>query len=291
MENSLLPDAENGTYYPAGSPLELVISHFYHFDFSMNKESVSHQLVPNLEMMLAFSFGTPVEIKLPKALSTPLVVSRSAIIGPLRQLLQYKLEPGADLLLINFKFNGFHRLFSNGIKELKQTGATGYEGVIADADWMEDWWEELAKLPDTEQRIARFTELTIAAISTSDMLTSAIIANNIFFNDPKLDPAKAFAESNGVTPRAIQLRFQQTVGYSVKELLRYLRFKAVVTKIVELKGIKPNLMELVEAHNYHDQSHLNKDFKYFLGMSPLQFFKQLKSGSICINADTYSSTS
>ncbi|WP_460636975.1 AraC family transcriptional regulator [Larkinella harenae] len=34
---------------------------------------------------------------------------------------------------------------------------------------------------------------------------------------------------------------------------------------------------------YHDHSHLIKDFKYYLGLTPRQFLRQLTAGSICLS--------
>ena len=63
------------------------------------------------------------------------------------------------------------------------------------------------------------------------------------------------------------------VGYSPKELLRFLRFKQVVAYILQNKGKKTDWIEIANKFGYFDQSHLIKDFKHYTGASPKDFIK------------------
>ncbi|AMR32330.1 hypothetical protein A0256_13320 [Mucilaginibacter sp. PAMC 26640] len=56
---------------------------------------------------------------------------------------------------------------------------------------------------------------------------------NQFFN-PCVDPVNAIAADTRLSERSIQLKFQKNTGYSVKELLRFLRFKEVIAYILWL---------------------------------------------------------
>ncbi|MEO6619747.1 MAG: helix-turn-helix domain-containing protein, partial [Dyadobacter sp.] len=105
--------------------------------------------------------------------------------------------------------------------------------------------------------------------------------------DPCVDPVKAIAADTRLSERSIQLKFQKHTGYSVKELLRFLRFKEVIAYILARSNQKIDIFDLIVDHDYHDQSHLIKDFQYFLGLAPQQFIKNLNNGSFCVIADTY----
>jgi AraC-like DNA-binding protein len=39
----------------------------------------------------------------------------------------------------------------------------------------------------------------------------------------------------------------------------------------------------VVAHDYYDQSHLIRDFKFFTGLSPSAFVKQLAEQRLCVS--------
>ena len=127
----------------------------------------------------------------------------------------------------------------------------------------------------------------IGLLKENDQVVQTIIGNLAQFFNPHVDPVKAIAADTRLSERSIQLKFQKHTGYSVKELLRFLRFKEVIAYILARSNQKIDIFELITTHYYHDQSHLIKDFQYFLGMAPQQFIKNLNNGSFCVVADTY----
>jgi len=127
----------------------------------------------------------------------------------------------------------------------------------------------------------------IGLLKENDQVLQTVISNLTHFFNPCVDPVKAIAADTRLSERSIQLKFQKHTGYSVKELLRFLRFKEVVAYILAKSNQKIDIFELIAAHDYHDQSHLIKDFQYFLGLAPQQFIKNLNNGSFCVVADTY----
>src|SRR4051812_2222443 len=102
------------------APLKEVMNSFYHLFVASDGEPIIRHVCPNLEMMLVFNFGEPVRISFHNSPLDTEVIRRTAVIGPLRQMLNYELLPGADALVVNFKFNGFQRLFG-----MPLTGLTG----------------------------------------------------------------------------------------------------------------------------------------------------------------------
>jgi hypothetical protein len=113
------------------APLEEVINSFYHMSVASDGEPVTRHVCPNLEMMLIFNFGVSIRISFHNNPLNMEVIGRTAVIGPLRQMLNYELLPGADALVVNFKFNGFQRLF-----HMPLTGLTGE--VLAGAEILAD---------------------------------------------------------------------------------------------------------------------------------------------------------
>ena len=268
------------------APLEEVITSFYHLFAASEGEPVTRHVCPNLEMMLVFNFGVPIRISFHNNPLGTQVIRHTAVIGPLRQMLNYELMPGADGLVVNFKFNGFQRLFG-----MPLTGLTGEDGTSADTltddPRFDSLWEALAALPTTEQRVSLLKESAIGLLKENDQVLQTVISNLAHFFDPCVDPVKAIAADTRLSARSIQLKFQKHTGYSVKELLRFLRFKEVIAYILARSNQKIDIFDLIVTHDYHDQSHLIKDFQYFLGLAPQQFIKNLNNGSFCVVADTY----
>ena len=78
----------NGTLYLTEEPLEEVINNFYHLFVASDGTSITRQVCPNLEMMLVFNFGLPVRISFHHNPIDTEVISRTAVIGPLRSCLK-----------------------------------------------------------------------------------------------------------------------------------------------------------------------------------------------------------
>lgn len=72
--------------------------------------------------------------------------------------------------------------------------------------------------------------------------------------------------------RHLERKFNDQVGMTPRLFLRIVRFQNVF-RILRNKRIK-NLTELTYRAGYFDQSHFNRDFKAFTGMSPKEYFKE-----------------
>jgi AraC-like DNA-binding protein len=276
----------NGALFFVEPPLEEVINSFYHMFVASDGEPITRHVCPNLEIMLVFNFAAPIRISFHNNPLNIEVIRHTTVIGPLRQMLNYELMPGADALVINFKFNGFQRLF-----DMPLTGLTGEDGtsaeILADNPRFDSLWEELNALPTAEQRVNLLGQSAIGLLKENDQVLQTIISNLAQFFNPCVDPVKAIAADTRLSARSIQLKFQKHTGYSVKELLRFLRFKEVIAYILARNNQKIDIFDLIVQHDYHDQSHLIKDFQYFVGLAPQQFIKNLDNGSFCVVADTY----
>jgi AraC-like DNA-binding protein len=277
----------NGELFLVEEPLEEVINNFYHLFVVVDEKPITRHVCPNLEMMLVFNFGVPVRVSFHNNPLDTEAIGRTAVIGPLRQMLNYELLPGGDALLVNFKFNGFQRLFGMPLAGLTGSGLPGAEIMIDDVRF-DKLWEELAALPTTEQRVGLLKQSAKSLLKENDEVVQTIIGNLAHFFNPCMDPVKAIAADTRLSERSIQLKFQKHTGYSVKELLRFLRFKEVIAYILTQSNQKIAVFDLIARHDYHDQSHLIKDFQYFLGIAPQQFIKSLNNGSFCVVSDTYS---
>lgn len=268
------------------APLEDVINSFYHMTIGSDGAPIIRHVCPNLEMMLVFNFGVPVRISFHNSPLNTEVIARTTVIGPLRQMLNYELLPSTDAIVVNFKFNGFQRLFG-----MPLTGLTGKEGtgaeILTDDVRFNSLWQQLAVLPSTDQRVSLLKQSAIDLLKENDQVLQTIISNLAQFFDPCVDPVKAIAADTRLSERSIQMKFQKHTGYSVKELLRFLRFKEVIAYILARSNQKIAIFDLITSHDYHDQSHLIKDFQYFLGLPPQQFIKNLNNGSFCVVTDTY----
>lgn len=263
------------------APLNGVLSHFYHFQTSATAETMIKHLSPNFEMLLIFNFGVPIRISFNQEEVGTATILRTAAIGPLRKLLNYELTPGTQAIVANFTLNGFYRLFKIPMNELG-TEEVFDPDVLIDKTCFSALWEKLAALKDLRERIQLLSTYTAQFIEPVDAASKPLLEAAPYFHNPMVQPVKAIASETHLTERSIQLRFQKYVGYSPKELLRFLRFKDVIHQMMNQGVEKFNLFELIHVHGYHDQSHLIKDFQHYLGTTPQKFLKEMLGKGFCV---------
>lgn len=83
---------------------------------------------------------------------------------------------------------------------------------------------------------------------------------------------EALSQQLNIGRRHLERKFNDQVGMSPRLFLRIVRFQNVF-RIIRNKNIK-NLTDLTYRAGYFDQSHFNRDFKAFSGMSPRDYFKE-----------------
>jgi len=272
----------NGTLYKCCDNLKGIVGHFYHIYSGAETAAVIKHLSPTLEIMMVFNFGDPVEVSFGDDPLNGEFVHRMAIIGPLRKMMNYRLSPPADALVVNFKLDGYYRFLKTAL-----TGISGNSFHHLDelpvAAHFDELWQQLAGMPDVHNRLNLLSDFILSHAAESDEAASALVAGEAYFFDPLVNPVKAMASDTDLTERSIQLRFQKYVGYSPKELIRFLRFKNMINHMLRLAPGKIDVFALIIQFNYHDQSHLIKDFNFYLGTTPLKFINNLKGRQFCLS--------
>ena len=260
--------------YRIDGDLSEAISHFYHI-FHTGGDPVTKHLSPSLEMLLLFNFGTDIPISFNNSSISYDLQKGCSIVGPLKQMLNYRLSPGADVIVVNFKLNGFYRLFQVPLNSFDGQTAYDPDGLTDGFSWHE-LWLEMSNIVDVRARLSILRGYLSHYINEIDDAAQPLVGSAHFFHDPSTHPVKAIASEARVTERTIQIRFQKYAGFSPKELLRFLRFQMVISRLLTSPKRSYDMIGIVTAFNYHDQSHLIKDFQHFLGTTPQQFIRDLK---------------
>jgi AraC-like DNA-binding protein len=271
----------NGKPYEAGRNLDGIVGHFYHIYSAVDAAPVVKHISPSLEMVLVFNFGLPVEISFGKHPFAGLQVDNVAVIGPLRKMLNYKLPAGSNAIVLNFVLNGFYRLFKVPLSEVAaKEFYTAHE--LPHTNYLLELWQEMAAMENIQDRLQMLREFISSVAAMNEDAVQPLLDGEAYFFDRLTQPVKAMAADSGLTERSIQLRFRKYTGYSPKELLRFLRFKSVINYLLHLNSAEVDIFQLIDNFNYHDQSHLIKDFNYFLDTTPLKFINELKGREFCV---------
>ena len=271
-----------GKHFEVTGPLSEVVRHFYCIQTPPGFEKFDQHLSPDLEMMLVFNFGAPVRISFADDEYNGLEINRVAVIGPLRKMLNYEVLANTDAIISVFNINGFYRLFQLPMDEI------GGEDIL-DPDELSkttafhDLWETLKNISSLNDRIQLLQNFVLAFIHETDDATAPLINGISYFHNPLIQPVRAMAADSEVSERTIQMRFKKYLGYSPKELLRFLRFKQVINSIQQQDNKEVDWYTLVEEFGYHDQSHLIKDFHHYLGTTPLKFIRDIAGKEFCVS--------
>ena len=75
--------------------------------------------------------------------------------------------------------------------------------------------------------------------------------------------------ASGLSNRQLERRIRKATGSTPKEVTKRTRFEKIRKALIE--GRYDNISELAREYGYVDQSHLNKEFRSFTGMTPVQF--------------------
>lgn len=268
----------NSQLVEADERLATVFSHFYCVQLDRHEPAIQQQLLPNYELLLIFNFGPEVPFSLGDNHHT---IQQTAVIGPLQKMLTYTLPPGADIIVVNFTLNGFYRLLGVSMQQLKPDELCDPD-VLLDKSCFQDLWNQLLGMQKHADRLQLLTDYALTFVKPSEAGALTLLDSVSYFKNSALDPVKLLAQTNQVSTRRIQSHFQTYLGYSAKELSRFLRFKKVLHFLYQPpKTI--DWLDLVLTFGYYDHSHLIKDFTYFLGISPRKFLKQVATGGVCIS--------
>ena len=85
----------------------------------------------------------------------------------------------------------------------------------------------------------------------------------------------------GYSRNHLTRRFSAELGIAPKTLARLLRFRQVVDRLDA--GGTPDLSQLAATCGYYDQSHLNRDFRWFAGITPTEH-RQLTTPNFGVRA-------
>ncbi|WP_127128542.1 helix-turn-helix domain-containing protein [Pseudoflavitalea rhizosphaerae] len=274
--------SDNGTRYELEGVLTEIVRHIYGIRMKEDADPVVFHLSPSLEMVLVFNFGPALKFSFGDEEIAEQQVERIGIIGPMRKMLNYELQPGTDLLTLPFVNDGFYRfmkLSTNNVNLSEENSVAEY------ADNLNTLWEEMNGLLSAELRVELLKAYIAKAVQEGEDAVQPLLENASVFFDPALSPSRVIAEKAAITERAVQMRFKKYVGYSPKELLRYLRFKQVVAYLMNERGKPVDWFDLIVQFGYHDQSHLIRDFKFYTGGTPTQFLGMNDSGDFCTSRD------
>jgi AraC-like DNA-binding protein len=255
-----------GSRIAAPAAFEDVFTHFYEAR-NLTNEAVHKTLLPSYQTILIFSFGETVRFTSPKG--SMLDLDKVVVLGPIKQPIDYTLPPEVDMLVVNFKSDGFFRFFG---RALASTQISVDPDTIINDNCFNNLWSIL-KSKHTADRIQVLLEFAQPYLKDKDETLEQL---DRYTQDSNVNAIKVVAQDTQQSERNIQLKYKKHLGYSAKEMARYKRFLNTIEYLGRsvTETSKPvDWQDVVTQFGYYDQSQLIHDFKHYLNLSPTRFLK------------------
>jgi AraC-like DNA-binding protein len=149
-------------------------------------------------------------------------------------------------------------LMANRVREIG--GELGVDVVALQA-------ELIADQEDTTSSVDRFNSVLLGLLAARAPNHALVLAADRVLRDRPAD-VEAFARLIGVPPRTLHRLCLRAFGFPPKRLLRRQRFLETLGRI-RVASDRP-FGALLED-DYYDQSHFNRDFRDFMGMTARQY--------------------
>ncbi|WP_031527476.1 helix-turn-helix domain-containing protein [Dyadobacter crusticola] len=280
-DTSNVPPQPVGRHFEVAGELYEVIKHIYCIRTPADFTIITQHLSPSLETMLVFNFGEPMRISFGDKEFENQRLDRIAVAGPIRKMMNYELLPNSDLIVVVFRPNGFYRLFQIPADSMESEVIKNPDEMLGIGGFME-LWQILQPLSTLESRIDVLMEYGNIFIRKADAEAQLLFGDLQQPRTGKMQPAKAIAVDADLSTRTIQMRFQKYLGFSTKELARYLRFKQVI-EFIQQEGSAVDWLSVVDQFGYHDQSHLIRDFRHYLSTTPRKFIQEFLGKEFCVS--------
>ncbi|GAA4792683.1 hypothetical protein GCM10023231_21060 [Olivibacter ginsenosidimutans] len=250
---------------PVPAAYEAVFTHFY-FAANKSKTTITKKLLPSFQKIMLFNFGSPTIIHSPQR--TEIIVEKCLVLGPIKQAFDYSLLPDSEILVANFKDDAFYRFFGDA--------AAGVNLPIHPDELLHEncftaLWTVLHGIQDTHEKVDFILEYCKPYLNPQGTIATQLT----HISNGNLNPIKVVASKRQQTERHIQQEYKRQFGYTAKEKMRYHRFLIAVERLEEIASHdgSVNWFEIVDDCGYYDQSQLIRDFKYYIGMSPMKYLK------------------
>ncbi len=125
-------------------------------------------------------------------------------------------------------------------------------------------------IPSFEKRIDYIFDFCRPYLEYEDPTIKEVLNQS---TDSPTDPIKNVADRTVQSRRNIQLKYKSRLGYTAKSYKRYQRFFKMISALQKAlkQGQTIDWFDFIEDYDQSDQSHLIRDFNYFLNLRPTQY--------------------
>jgi AraC-like DNA-binding protein len=185
------------------------------------------------------------------------------LMGPISKTYSYEMAGSGDILGIKFALGALSAYLELPLLSYIDKEIDFQQLVDFDVDVLVS---KLLEMKSDELKIDMLqTHLTPLAIISSPELLRVRELVNLIQNNPEISKVEHLSEKSNLSIRTIQRCFKHYLGLSPKWLIRKYRLHQAL-ELLENPDV--NILDVVEWLGYVDQSHLIRDFKEMIGVTP-----------------------
>lgn len=167
--------------------------------------------------------------------------------------------------------------------KLSAADGAGVRGLVHPIALLQTNLDELILAGKIEDALALVSEWCINAQSELTPSATLTKAGKAMLEANGTLPVRAVAAAAHATVRTLERKFKASSGHTVKNVSGLMRFEQVRDQLWRNPNV--NIASLANELAYADQSHLNREFKRYCGMTVAAFARQVKWRKKIFNGD------
>lgn len=133
-----------------------------------------------------------------------------------------------------------------------------------------DLYRDLVAAPDEAAQVAMLDRVLTARVRHPSSYYATAAAVQAALLSGEVDQVGDLADTLGVEQRTLHRVCTSVFGFSPVRLLRRQRFLRTLGRVRDM--LDQPLGQVIDSQ-YYDQAHFNRDFKAYMGMTPLAYFR------------------
>lgn len=194
---------------------------------------------------------------------------RSFFHGQLKRYFELQATGKIGIFSVRFHPAGLRPFVPFNVAEITDLTAPTVQAWGDKADQLE---QNLLNADNTEQRISVMEKFLIGQLNPEQV--DPIVENCVgsIIEQSGITSVDELTQQQSIGKRALERRFQQSVGLSPKLFARIIRFNYAL-QLIEKRDFS-NFTTVAYEGGFYDQAHFIKDFQDLTGLNPKKYFSQ-----------------
>lgn len=258
-------------FHPAPA-LSDVVEFYYYYTIDFSQPAIQYYATPLLQGM-AFNIGKQAQHHTYNG-KTETIKNQAYLFGQCTcpRVIMGE-NTGAEIIGVKFRPLGITKITGINMEHMA-------DRTVAAEDL---WGHEFESLFD-EMQSASCMENAIAALE--NFLLKKYLKTKVHYRVDSIQNAlllisqqngnlsiKALQKTVNISRKTLERAFTHTIGIQPKLYARIVRFNAIKGHMDRQPYSKNNLISLAHDYGFYDSSHFTAEFKYFSGITPMEYLK------------------